>query len=287
MGVLHDVFHGLRSIRDADWYCTGRLKNTSTILDKLRRTKTRLAQMQDIAGLRVVLKNNAYLDQDAWVPRIVVAAGLDSSRVIDIRDKPHSGYRAVHVVGKRDGYNVELQVRTHLQHLWAQVYERIADAWGRGIRYGHPPTDPGATMEITGGRVSREEIISYMQELSTQIHEAGASQEREARDVVMALKDVLRAFPGRREHAAPESALPQDGVVLLAYDRGKGEVVERVAAGAEILMQRWMELDLQHRNNANMEIVLLTAHSELVLEHTHARYFAPPEELAGEESSID
>src|SRR6185312_32792 len=34
---------------------------------------------------------------------------------------------------------VEIQVRTQLQHQWAELYEKLADKIGRGIRYGEAP----------------------------------------------------------------------------------------------------------------------------------------------------
>jgi hypothetical protein len=38
-----------------------------------------------------------------------------------------------------DGYPIEVQIRTEWQHLWAEWFERLADQYGRGIRYGEPP----------------------------------------------------------------------------------------------------------------------------------------------------
>jgi len=49
---------------------TARLKTVNTIVEKLRREKTRLAEMQDIAGLRVV-QDMALGDQDALARQIV------------------------------------------------------------------------------------------------------------------------------------------------------------------------------------------------------------------------
>lgn len=56
------------------------------------------------------------------------------------------GYRAVHVIAKVDNIPVEVQFRTELQDLWAQVFERLADGWGRQIRYGGEP-DPDVRSE--------------------------------------------------------------------------------------------------------------------------------------------
>ena len=49
---------------------TSRLKTTNTIIEKLRRERTRLAEMQDIAGLRIVSKMDL-TGQDNLVNRIV------------------------------------------------------------------------------------------------------------------------------------------------------------------------------------------------------------------------
>ncbi len=46
----------------------------------------------------------------------------------------------MHVIATVGGRPVEIQVRTVLQHAWANTTEALADQWGRGIRYGEPPT---------------------------------------------------------------------------------------------------------------------------------------------------
>jgi ppGpp synthetase/RelA/SpoT-type nucleotidyltranferase len=39
-----------------------------------------------------------------------------------------------------DNVPVEIQVRTELQHEWAEFFEKLADHLGRGIRYGEQPS---------------------------------------------------------------------------------------------------------------------------------------------------
>lgn len=131
---------------------TARLKTVTTIVEKLRREKTRLAQMQDIAGLRMV-RDMALSEQDALVAAIV---GLfPGAREVDRRARPSHGYRAVHVIATVDAYLVEIQVRTGMQDLWAQAMERLADSVGREIRYGGVPKgQEGAVDRLQ--RASRE-----------------------------------------------------------------------------------------------------------------------------------
>jgi hypothetical protein len=60
-------------------------------------------------------------------------------REIDRRKDPRFGYRGMHLVVHVDGLPVEIQIRTELQDSWAQIFERLGDRWGRGIRYGQDP----------------------------------------------------------------------------------------------------------------------------------------------------
>jgi ppGpp synthetase/RelA/SpoT-type nucleotidyltranferase len=130
------MFSAQTQLKELGFEATSRLKTINTIIEKLRREKTRLAEMQDIAGLRIVAKANL-LEQDRIVSRI--AETFSSTKVIDRRKKPAHGYRAVHVIATIDGRLMEIQVRTQLQDLWAQALERLADEAGREIRYGGPP----------------------------------------------------------------------------------------------------------------------------------------------------
>lgn len=107
-------------------------KSTPSIIAKLiRQPSTRLTQIQDIAGLRVIVKD--YAEQDAL--RDKVKALYPDCKIYDRRKKPSFGYRAVHLVIKVDNRLVELQVRTEFQHLWAQEFERCADNYGQDIKY--------------------------------------------------------------------------------------------------------------------------------------------------------
>jgi putative GTP pyrophosphokinase len=103
----------------------------SAIVDKLRRGSMRLSQMQDIAGCRLVVADT--LVQNEAVNRLV---GMFPVSLVDRREKPSHGYRAVHVVVRLARRPIEIQVRTVLQHLWAEFSEKAADAFGIELKYG-------------------------------------------------------------------------------------------------------------------------------------------------------
>ncbi|MFC1611401.1 hypothetical protein ACFL6C_10605 [Myxococcota bacterium] len=151
------------------------MKNTATILEKLKREKTRLSRIQDIAGFRVVSTGSDRGEQDRLVATICDGGFLTDLDLQDRRSKPKHGYRAVHVIGKAEDCWVEIQVRTSLQHRWAQVFEYLADHWGRGIRYGDSPEDPLGRITVAGATTTKREVLEYMKQLSEHIAEAEQS----------------------------------------------------------------------------------------------------------------
>ena len=106
----------VRKIRDDLRYePTGRpAKSTTSISEKLRRETIRLTQIQDIAGCRIVTPD--MLDQVLVVNELEYQ--FKGAIIVDRRENPSHGYRAVHVIVQHHGKLVEIQVRTALQHLW-------------------------------------------------------------------------------------------------------------------------------------------------------------------------
>jgi ppGpp synthetase/RelA/SpoT-type nucleotidyltranferase len=112
---------------------TGRpAKSTISIIDKLKRESIRLTQIQDIAGCRIIVFGIP--EQESAIQSLTSL--FPQTNVIDRRVKPSHGYRAVHVVVNCDGKSVEVQVRTTLQHVWAEVSEKLSDIRDPSIKYG-------------------------------------------------------------------------------------------------------------------------------------------------------
>jgi putative GTP pyrophosphokinase len=112
---------------------TGRpAKSTTSIIDKLRRESIRLSQIQDIAGCRLIVPDIAA--QDLVVQALTIV--FERAALSDRREKPSHGYRAVHVIVNSRGSLIEIQVRTALQHLWAELSEKGADVIDPAIKYG-------------------------------------------------------------------------------------------------------------------------------------------------------
>ena len=194
---------------------TRSFKSTGTIADKLRRTHYSLGEIQDLAGTRIVI-DGGRLDQDRVVSRIMEAFS-DCPKPplkVDRREKPSHGYRAIHVVVYEDSAPMEIQVRTKLQDAWAQISEKLGDAWGRGLRYGEGP-DLAGEPAWPGATATRSEVVRELQLLAQAIHEAETSQVElgELREIMLGLDPAARGgMPDRLEAIARKAAEFEDGV---------------------------------------------------------------------------
>jgi ppGpp synthetase/RelA/SpoT-type nucleotidyltranferase len=150
---------------------TGRpAKSTTSIIDKLRRESLRLRQMQDIAGCRVIV--NDVGEQDEAVA--LLTSSFPETSVADRRQTPSHGYRAIHVIVRQAGRPVEVQIRTELEHSWAQLSEKLSDVIDPGVKYGGGPellrstlsglSDLLGDMEILERRLLMEQVRPEDQE---------------------------------------------------------------------------------------------------------------------------
>jgi putative GTP pyrophosphokinase len=106
------------------------------VVKLLRHERMRLSQMQDVGGCRAILPNQAAVDG--------VLLGLKRNWDIVTTDdyvaSPRSsGYRAVHVIVKRDGVPIEVQLRTPGQQSWADEVERLDSRFLESVKDGEGP----------------------------------------------------------------------------------------------------------------------------------------------------
>jgi hypothetical protein len=91
-------------------------------------------------------------------------------QIIDRRERPSHGYRAVHVIVYAETVPVEIQVRTMLQDLWAQISEKLGDIWGRGPRYGLGPDQPDQPVNpAVPDSPTRTEVIELLANMAEMI----------------------------------------------------------------------------------------------------------------------
>lgn len=115
-----------------------RLKNVTSVIPKLRRKRgVPLAEMQDIAGARIVVPSLVEVEETR-----AQFAGERLEWTSDyLADGVKHGYRALHLILRLDPVKlVELQIRTQVQNEWANASEFLAHRFGLGVKSaGGPP----------------------------------------------------------------------------------------------------------------------------------------------------
>jgi len=121
-----------------------RLKRTPSILSKLERIPNmQLARMQDIGGIRAVVKNMRKV-------REIEAAYKKGTKVFSIANggkdyiiyPKDSGYRSVHIIFKcKSGFSIELQIRTIIQHAWATAVETMGTFLEQSLKSSEGPEE--------------------------------------------------------------------------------------------------------------------------------------------------
>jgi ppGpp synthetase/RelA/SpoT-type nucleotidyltranferase len=157
--ALDDVLAKVREVYPGE--ITERQKTIVSTVAKLRRESVRLSQVQDIAGCRAIVRS--LREQDA-ITNTLLNSHADW-RLEDRRRKPTHGYRAAHIIAFSGGLRVEVQIRTQLQHAWAE----LSEAWDRlheGVKYGRGPEDIHRYLGTISRGIGRfESAESEMQEL--------------------------------------------------------------------------------------------------------------------------
>ncbi len=142
---LREVTEAMQGLADGA-PVQSRLKRFETVVKKLRRGTSDLSRLEDIAGCRVV---PTMREQHQVLDRI--RSGWEMVRERDYRTSPRDGYRAIHIVVRAQGRPVEVQVRTELEDLWANVSEALAERLDPEIKYGGGPT---GIRQLLGGMSS-------------------------------------------------------------------------------------------------------------------------------------
>ena len=121
-----------------NYYIAQRLKRRPQILRKLNRLNVRLSQLQDIGGCRIIVENNDVVDDlIAFIKsKLARSKYFKIKRITDYRENGRdiTGYRAVHIIVERGNKILEIQLRSQLQHYWAESIERVSIIYRRFLK---------------------------------------------------------------------------------------------------------------------------------------------------------
>lgn len=160
---------------DEDYFVAQRLKRVPSIVSKLHRSKTRLSQIQDIAGLRVVLPTVS--DVRCFHDKLITSPAKHEAKLpaTDYIDHPRdSGYRSIHQIFKYrnathsdlNKLSVEVQIRTRLQHAWATAVETLGAIENCSFKNGEGPAEVHRFFKLCSALISHHEQTPVLDELA-------------------------------------------------------------------------------------------------------------------------
>ena len=131
-----------------------------------------------MGGCRIIAKDT--FDQDRIIS--LINKSFPTVSIVDRRVKPSFGYRAVHLIIKTNQKLIEVQVRTILQHNWAEFSEKLSDKIDPLIKYG------GGETEIQDLLVGLSEHFAAYEALEIELNKASNNTDESQKPTVQKLK---------------------------------------------------------------------------------------------------
>lgn len=275
-----------------------RLKRLPTIIDKLTRFNTlKLTQMQDIGGIRAVVgrANDVKMLQAEYKDNTRFTHTLVTEKDYILRPKP-DGYRGVHLVfryhntlarnGKAesyDGLQIELQIRTQLQHTWATAVETVGTLKGESFKTGRGAKkwkDFFALVSSAFAIIEKQPVIKEHENL----------QPLEIYKKIIKLEKELNFIQNIRGLSQAAQIIQREGVggyyniVELDTVNKKIKIQAFTQESFKFATERYAELEAQA--DKNKDVVLVSAGNLRSLKKAYPNYFLDVKDFLGKIQAI-
>lgn len=276
---------------DPDLTIASRLKRIPTMLRKhARLPHLRISKFQDIGGVRAILATPTDVD-DLAAHLTDAAPDFVLKRTIDyVRSPKPSGYRSVHLVyefvGREgdvpnvSGYQIEVQLRTRLQHAWATSNEVVGTFRREDLKSGEGHPDWLRFFTLAGSVVARKESTPP----GTNVPMESAPFDAE----FVALRDRLNVFDRISSYTVAQQMLQRPGTLadyrtrfsgrffVLSSELRARRLSVSVFSEAEFLkaIERYRSAEQEHINDADYDTVFVTVNSLEDLKRAYPNYFA-------------
>lgn len=266
-----------------DYFIAQRLKRKPQILRKLKRLSVRLSQLQDIGGTRVIVDQNNDVDEliNFLKERFQTSKDLKVVKLTDYRGdgREDSGYRAYHVILEREGYKMELQVRSKIQHYWAETIERTSVVYGHHLK------------ELEGDA----NIILYFKTLSDLFYEIEAGRKPSAalrtkvEDLRIKSEQIIQSADEKnifsshvnegvtkdlenKEKSLGESSL-NNWIFVFNWNIGSFVTWDLITNDPKGAVAQYVEYENRYTSENGFEVVLVGSSKVATVRQTHSHYF--------------
>ena len=266
-----------------DYFIAQRLKRKPQILRKLKRFSVRLSQLQDIGGTRVIVEQNKDVEElvNFLKKRFQNSKDLKVVRLTDYRGegREDSGYRAYHLILEREGYKMELQIRSKIQHYWAETIERTSVIYGHHLKEleGHPDVIQyfkrlsDLFYEIEAGRAPAAQLRTKVEELRIKSEEIIQNADD---------KNVFSSFVNEgvtKDLEQKERSLKNSGlnywIFVFNWNIGSFVVWDLITNNPKGAIEKYVDYENKYTSDNGFEVVLVGSSKVSTIRQTHSHYF--------------
>lgn len=270
---------------EAEALIAHRLKRLPSVRRKLQQSTVRLSQMQDVGGCRAILADIAHVDRLLSV----YAAGREKAELQSaknyIEEPKADGYRSAHLVYKYrsqssqgrpyDGFKIEIQIRSRLQHAWATAVETVEIFADKSLRGSSGDPAWKRFFALTSSVIALKEHKPLVPATSTDL----ASLSKELRE----LSQELKALTQLTYWSIPFVSLPGKNnrnydSFLLAFDRQKQSLdisaFSRSESEQERASQHYLESEKMAFDRVGAQVVLVSVETIDKLHRAYPNYWA-------------
>jgi putative GTP pyrophosphokinase len=273
--------NGLAKTVGGDCILAQRLKRAPSVVSKLKRQPSMsLANMQDIAGCRVVFKN---VEQVYQLKEKLLTRKVEHKleRINDYIKTPNSdsGYRSLHLIYEYqserkpefNGLNVEIQIRTQIQHAWATAVEMVDILENTSLKTHQGPDNWKEYFKLVSSGFAYLESTAVCH----QDHQDATTLREKIRSQTQALdvKSKLRNYNVALQYA--DSKKKDAFYFLMDFRESENMVyIEKFKKGeSEQATNRYMEKEKINQIEKKDQIVLVSVGSVKKLKQAYPNFF--------------
>lgn len=278
-----EIQHWLSNFKKG-YYIAQRLKRKPQIIRKLKRLSVRLTQLQDIGGLRIIVDTNKDVNDllSFLKQKIKDNDHINIHRVTDYREhgRDDTGYRALHIILSVNNYKLELQIRSKIQHYWAEGIERTSIIYGYYLK------------ESEGSNT----VLNYFKNLAKIFSEIEAGREPSssqkisldrardrARNVIESSdkKNILNAHVDEgviktlveKENKNRNQDKFNNWILILDWNTGCFVDWKVISRNPDEAIKVYVETENLYPNQAGYEVVMIGSSDISTVRETHRHYF--------------
>jgi hypothetical protein len=243
--------------------------------------------MQDIGGIRAVTKNMQKLREleAAYKKGTNVFSIVQGGKDYIIYPKA-SGYRGVHLIFRcKNGFSIELQVRTQIQHAWATAVETMGTFLNHSLKSSEGPEE---WLDFFALASSAFAVL----ESTPRIPGHDNLSDQQTFEKLLAIEkqlDVLNKLSGFRvvaRHISNDKMKGKYHLITLDLDKMRANIQSFEAKNIDVASAEYSKKEAEISTGRNLQVVLVSSESINALRKAYPSYFLDAELFAKQISVI-